>query len=89
LMQHPYILMMRTTIRLDDRLLAEAKQLAARTGTTLTAVIEDALRQKLMGSRKAGARKPLELPTCGGRGLQPGIDLDDSASLLEAMDAPV
>jgi hypothetical protein len=77
---------MRTTVRLDDRLLAEAKELAARTGKTLTAIIEEALRQKLLGSRRAGERPPVKLPTFGGHGLQPGVDLDDSASLLEAMD---
>jgi len=32
-----------------------------------------------------GARAPTELPTFGGNGLQPGIDLDDSASLLDRM----
>ena len=36
---------MRTTIRLDDRLLAEAKQYAAESGRTLTGLIEDALRE--------------------------------------------
>ena len=36
---------MRTTIRLDDDLLVEAKQRAARSGLTLTAVIEQALRE--------------------------------------------
>jgi hypothetical protein len=38
---------MRTTIRLDDDLLLEIKQLAARSGKTLTSVIEDALREML------------------------------------------
>lgn len=38
---------MRTTIRLDDELLREAKRLAAETNQTLTAVIEEALRERL------------------------------------------
>ncbi len=76
---------MRTTIRLDERVLAEAKQLAARTGRTLTAVIEDALRQAL-AVRKSGGRAPARLPTFGEGGLQPGVDLDDSAALLSLMD---
>jgi predicted transcriptional regulator len=37
---------MRTTIRLDPHLLAEAKKLAAASGRTLTAVIEEALREE-------------------------------------------
>ncbi len=53
-------------------------------------MIEDALRQSLE-RRESAAVEPLDLPTVGGRGLQPGVDLDDSASLLELMegdDAP-
>jgi len=76
---------MRTTIRLDDQLLAEVKQLAARTGRTLTAVIEDALRQMLARGKTTGKRSRLKLPTFRGGGLQPGVDLDDSAALLESM----
>jgi len=76
---------MRTTIRLDDQLLAETKQLAARTGKTLTSVIEDALRQMLARQHRATARRPVRLPTASGHGLQPGVDLDDSAALLDSM----
>jgi hypothetical protein len=78
---------MRTTIRLDDRLLAEAKHLAARTGRTLTAVIEDALRESLARRKRSKDRPNADLPTYRGQGLQPGVDLDDSAALLDLMDA--
>ncbi|MGQ0670114.1 MAG: ribbon-helix-helix protein, CopG family [Actinomycetota bacterium] len=77
---------MRTTIRLDDQLLAEAKQLAARTNRTLTAVIEDALRQAVSRTSGADRRERVTLPTSGGGGVRPGIDLDDSASLLDVME---
>ena len=70
---------MRTTIRLNDRLLAEAKQLAAQTGRTLTAVIEDALREKLARPHRRAKAKRIRLPVHGSGGLQPGIDLDHSA----------
>lgn len=77
---------MRTTIRLDDDLLADAKILAARTGRTLASVIEDALRESL-ARRTASADTRVELPTFrGGDGLQPGVDLDDSAGLLDLME---
>jgi hypothetical protein len=76
---------MRTTIRLDDQLLLEAKEVAARTGRTLTAVIEEALRESFARRRQAGGRKPLRLNTFSGA-LQPGVDLDDSAGLLDLMD---
>jgi hypothetical protein len=77
----------RTTIRLDDQLLRDAKQLAARTGRTLTAVISDALREALAKSTEAPRRRPYKLPTFGGDGLRPGVDLDDSAALLDLMEA--
>ena len=77
---------MRTTIRMDDELLRRAKEHAARTGTTLTRVIEDAVRQLLARRRVSQVREPVRLPTFCGEGLQPGIDLDDTAALVELMD---
>jgi hypothetical protein len=77
---------MRTTIRLDDELLAEAKALAARTGRTLTQVIQDAVRQALALRGDGGGGEPVRLPTFQGRGVRPGIDLDDSAGLLDVME---
>ena len=76
---------MRTTINLDDALLAEAKQVAARTGRSLTAVVEDALRESLR-RRQDTARRPLELPVFGEGGVQPGVDLDDGVALLDLME---
>jgi hypothetical protein len=35
----------------------------------------------------ARPRKPVSLPTFKGKGLQPGVDLDDAASLLDLMQA--
>jgi len=78
---------MRTTIRLDDDLLRSAKRAALERGTTLTAVIEDALRRALAPEMPA-ARVEVELPTFRGDGLQPGVDLDDTAGLLDVMDEP-
>ena len=77
---------MRTTVTLDERLLAEAKQVAARSGRTLSQVIEDALRQAFAARPARGARKPVRLVTFRGRGLRAGVDLDSSAALLDAMD---
>ncbi len=79
---------MRTTIRLDDVLLAEAKKLAADTGRSLTAVIEDALREVLARRAKVRRAGDVRLTTVGGRGVRPGVDLDDTAALQELMDRP-
>ena len=77
---------MRTTIRLDDELLTRTKELAARTSRSLTGVIEDALREMLARQSQAAERPPVRLPTFAGKGLQPGVDLDDSEALLDLMD---
>lgn len=78
---------MRTTIRLDPHLLAEAKQRAAATGTTLTAVVEQALRESLARREVKAAARPLRLKTFKGNGLRAGVDLDDSAALIDLMDS--
>lgn len=78
---------MRTTIRIDDDLLATAKVRAAQRGTTLTRLIEDALREALA---RTGTGEPdgagSEIPTFAGRRLQPGVRLDDSVGLRDLMD---
>jgi Bacterial antitoxin of type II TA system, VapB len=76
----------RTTIRLDGDLLKAVRRVAHERGTTMTAVIEDALR-RVLASEEVPEERP-ELPTYDGRGLQPGVDLDDSASLLDLMEQP-
>jgi hypothetical protein len=78
---------MRTTIRMDEQLLKEAKQLAAQQGKSLTAVIEDALRETLRRQRHARDQEPARLVTFQGKGLRPGVDLDDSATLLDLMES--
>jgi hypothetical protein len=77
---------MRTTIRLDDDLLTEAKERAARQRVTLTAVIEQALRESFSRRQRHSPGRAVKLPTWGKGGLRPGVDLDDSASLLALME---
>jgi hypothetical protein len=75
---------MRTTLRLDQALLERAKREAARRGETLTALIERGLRLVLARPRTGGRNPRVELPVCrAGGGTLPGVDLDDSASLLD------
>lgn len=77
---------MRTTIRLDDALLRRAKSAAAIAGVSLNQLIEDAVRASLAPRTRAAQVSEPNLPTYGGCGLQHGIDLDDSSSLLRIMD---
>lgn len=77
---------MRTTVRLDDQLLKSAKRLAHDTGTSLTAVIEDALRQILSRRAVKQPRNRVRLTTVSGCGVHPGVVLDDSSALLDFME---
>jgi hypothetical protein len=76
---------MRTTIRLDDGLLEQARAEARRRGETLTALIEQGLRRELASSKPASPRPRVELPIFDTGGLMPGVDLNNNASLLEIM----
>lgn len=76
---------MRTTINLGERLLAEAKLLAHRSGTTLTAVIEDAVRERLARRESSGqGAEPFRLLTFTGNGLQVA---DRARAILRAREA--
>jgi hypothetical protein len=78
---------MRTTIRLDDNLLEQAKREAAKRGETLTALFERALRLALAKQPSGRKHRHVELPISkAGGGTLPGIDLDDSANLLEVLE---
>lgn len=77
---------MRTTITIDDALLAEAKVIAARSGRTLGAVIEDALRVAIAQRRAATKGPRVPLPTYSGGRLQPGVNLDSNSDLLDLME---
>lgn len=76
---------MRTTIQLDDDLLHEVKVEAARKGSTMTAFIQDALREKLARRMQAKNREPVRLLTAGGN-VMPGVDLSNNAALLNLME---
>ena len=79
---------MRTTVRLDDGLLSQAKREAARRGRTLTSLLEQGLRLVLaQADSRRSPRSRVKLPVCrAGGGPLPGVDLDDSAALLDRME---
>jgi hypothetical protein len=75
----------RTTISIDDELFRRVKAVAAADGRTLGDVVSDALRLAL-DRRAVAAPGPTTLPTFGGSGTLPGVDLSDSGSLRDLMD---
>jgi hypothetical protein len=76
---------MRTTLDLDDALVRSAKRRAADDGSTLTAVIEQALREFLAPRRSGGKPFRLRLLTKRGRPV-PGVNLADRDALYERME---
>jgi plasmid stability protein len=75
----------RTTIRIDDELYREVKARAARSGRTVAAVLEDAVRRGLIPDEQLAARKYAVRPM-GRGGLLPGVDFSSNAAIAEAMD---
>lgn len=75
---------MRTTLTLDDELLREAKERAARSGRTMSDVVADALRESFH-RRAAREHQPVRLRTSPGTP-RPGVDLDSNAALLDVME---
>jgi hypothetical protein len=80
---------MRTTININDNLLNEAKKLSLTRHCSLGEVVNEALRLSLTAQRKATSVNDSTRPliTFNGSGTQSGVDLNNSASLLKAMDA--
>ena len=78
---------MRTTVRLDEGLLDRARREAARRGETLTSLIELGLQLVIAQKRAKPERPRVRLPEChAGGGTQPGVDLNNSAALLDLME---
>jgi hypothetical protein len=79
---------MRTTVRLEDGLLEQAKREARRRGQTLTSLIDQGLRLALAQPVHRSRRKRFVLPVSKMDGwVRPGIDINNSAALLDIMEA--
>ena len=76
---------MRTTINISEQLYRQAKARAATTSQTVSAVIEDALREALR-SKPVTERSIAALPVFGGTGVLAGVDLANRAALVHEMD---
>ncbi len=76
---------MRTTITVDDRLLDRLKKRAAQSGTSVSGLIERAVRLLLQASAPQG-RDRFDLVTFGEGGQFTTLNVDKTAALLEADD---
>ena len=76
------VIRMKTTLIIDDEVMARVKQEAARTGRTMSDLVEDALRRLLDSKPEARARRPLPSFTSGGR----LVEVADREALYRVME---
>jgi hypothetical protein len=77
---------MKTTLDINDQLLANAKALAAQQRTSLTRLIEEGLALRLRAQVAVGPRGKLRLPVFKGRGgLVAGVNPLSNKALLDAL----
>lgn len=76
---------MKTTLDIKDKLLADAKAMAAQQRTSLTRLIEEGLQLRLR--KQQTAARPVSLPVFRGKGgLAPGLGGIDNKAMLDAAD---
>jgi hypothetical protein len=73
-------------VNVDDDLLLRAKELAARSRRSLGEIVDDALRVLFAAGQGATSTRDLDLPTYGGSGLRPGVDLEDKDAVAALLD---
>ena len=77
---------MRTTITLDDQLLAKLKKRSSESGTSLSRLIEQAIRLLMQAPRTTRRKDAFELVVFGAGGRFSRHNIDKASSLLEADD---
>ena len=75
----------KTTLNVDERLLARAKALASREGITLTALVEESLRARLAPRSRTRTPREFDLPTVKGTA-PPNVDITDREALFDLLD---
>ena len=77
---------MRTTITIDERLLSQLKQQAAESRTSVSRLIEEAVRLSTRTPVSTAREEPFELITFGAGGHFSRQNIDKASALLEAED---
>jgi hypothetical protein len=77
---------MRTTITLDERLMAQLKRRAAEQGTSVSRLVEQAVRLFVRTPRSPAESPPFALITFGAGGRFSRLNIDKTSALIEADD---
>ena len=78
---------MKTTLDIEDKILAQAKALAAQEQTTLTKLVEQGLALRMRAQLARAGKPRINLPVSNTRGgLFPHIDYCSNKSMFEAAD---
>ena len=75
---------MKTTLNINDQVLKNAKKQAARDGITLTALVEDALKAKLLHARQKVKYRFKPNVVTGRK--PPNVDISERDALYEVID---
>lgn len=76
---------MKTTLNVNDEILRRAKEQAMQEGITLTRLVEDSLRIRLMAQRQEKKQFKLKLLTVEGT-RPPNVDIFDREALYDVLD---
>ena len=78
---------MKTTLDINDTLLANAKALAAQQQTSLTRLIEEGLQLRLRSTQAASKSGKKKIPVFKGQGgMVPGLDPCSNKAMMDAAD---
>lgn len=77
---------MRTTLTLDDGLVADLKRRAHESGRSFKAVVNEAIRTGLEQAGELPANRPYSLPVMRLGSPRPGIELDKALTLAGALE---
>lgn len=79
----------RTTVRLDEQLMRQAKALAATEGRTFTSLIEESLRERIARTENSTGSERVKLSVFHGTGIRESLDpevFSDNSRLADALD---
>lgn len=78
---------MRTTLTLDDDVLAKLKARMRKTGVSFKEVVNETIRAGLLLQDKGAKQKPFKV-NAKPMGLRPGLNYDSTSELLEQLEGP-